>query len=357
MIKLARLLLLASLLAVTGHGQIQVLLGSSNASAPTTVATPTTSNSGGSCTGSDGAGWTCTGTTTVTLLDSTSGATICYTNDGTTTPTATSGTCGFSPVTTYSVALSTASTTTYKVLGSKSGLTNSSVLTVVYTISGGTISLVDSKSGSSSGGGVGAVATSATMNCTGASFGGAIAWGAFNDPTTDVTISDTIGGTASGNTWTGVAPTATTSFAVLLSKFFLMTGTKHFGANQVFKATPVGASLMGISAFCFNVPTQLDNASAVNNTTGAGSSTSCVTGTATTVASPGLYIASLTDNTSGDVITAPSGFTKFEDLKAVGGNSVGGALAWLSSSTSPQSATWAYTGGSQNVCQLITAKP
>ena len=54
------------------------------------VKTPVDTNSGGSCTGSSGA-WTCTGTTTVSFTDA-SADFIRYTNDGSTTPTFTTGT-------------------------------------------------------------------------------------------------------------------------------------------------------------------------------------------------------------------------------------------------------------------------
>jgi len=133
-----------------------------------TVATPTTSNSGGSCTGSDGAGWTCTGTTTVSMADATGSSTICYTNDGTTTPAATTpGTC--STGTTYSTGISTASTTTYKMLGTKSGMLNSSVATVVYTISsGGNWTLIDHNAVPGTAGSN--QLHSMTLNCSGANW-------------------------------------------------------------------------------------------------------------------------------------------------------------------------------------------
>jgi len=97
-----------------------------------TVATPTDS---------PGAG-TYGSTQSVTLSDSTSGATICYTIDGSTPGAATAGTCDSSPTTTYSTAISVSSTTTIKAIGTKSGMTNSGVLTSLYTISGGSPSIL-----------------------------------------------------------------------------------------------------------------------------------------------------------------------------------------------------------------------
>jgi len=81
-------------------------------------------------------------TQSVTLSDSTSGATICYTIDGSTPGAATPGTCDGSPTTTYSTAISVASTTTIKAIGTKAGSVNSGVLSSVYTISPGTLSLI-----------------------------------------------------------------------------------------------------------------------------------------------------------------------------------------------------------------------
>lgn len=74
---------------------------------------------------------------TVTLSDATSGATICYTIDGSTPGAATPGTCNSSPTTTYSTGISVAATTTVKAIGTKATMTNSGVMSSVYTISSG----------------------------------------------------------------------------------------------------------------------------------------------------------------------------------------------------------------------------
>lgn len=87
-----------------------------------TVATPTSSPAAGSY-GSP---------QTISLSDSTSGATICYTTDGTTPAATTPGTCSHG--TTYSSSFLVSTTTTVKAIGTHSGDTNSSVLTSVYTI-------------------------------------------------------------------------------------------------------------------------------------------------------------------------------------------------------------------------------
>lgn len=105
------------------------VLGSNGGSAGT-VATPTDSPGAGSY-GS---------TQSVTLSDATGSAVICYTIDGSTPGAATPGTCDSSPTTTYSGAISVGSTTTVKAIGTKAGMTNSGVLSSVYTISGGAAS-------------------------------------------------------------------------------------------------------------------------------------------------------------------------------------------------------------------------
>ncbi len=92
-------------------------------------------------TDSPGAG-TYSSTQSVTLSDTTSGSTICYTIDGSTPGAATPGTCDSSPTHTYSTAISVASTTTIKAIGTKSGLPNSGVLSSLYTIAAPSISLV-----------------------------------------------------------------------------------------------------------------------------------------------------------------------------------------------------------------------
>jgi len=143
------------------------MVGPVSISSATTVADPTTSNSGGSCSGSDGAGWSCSGTTTVSMADATSSAAICYTTDGSTPAASTPGTCSHGS--TYSSGISTASTTTYKMLGTKSGFTNSAVVTVVYTITVGPITAISTCHGKDQQTVNTAIDTSgSTVDCTGA---------------------------------------------------------------------------------------------------------------------------------------------------------------------------------------------
>lgn len=80
-----------------------------------------------------------TGAQTITLTVGTSGATICYTVNGTTPTATTAGTCdSLTGEMTYSAPFtSPGSSFTLMAIGSKSGLSNSGLLTSVYTISAG----------------------------------------------------------------------------------------------------------------------------------------------------------------------------------------------------------------------------
>jgi len=88
------------------------------------VATPVITLAGGSYTGIQ----------TTTITDSTGGATICYTTNGSTPGAATAGTCDSAPTYTYSSTLTINSSQTIKALGTKKNSTNSSVASSAYTI-------------------------------------------------------------------------------------------------------------------------------------------------------------------------------------------------------------------------------
>lgn len=92
-------------------------------SASGSVASPTFSPVGGTYTSSQ----------MVTISTATSGATICYRTDGTDPTAPTAGTCGAGS-TTYTGAVNVSMNTTIKALGTKSGMTNSSVASATYTI-------------------------------------------------------------------------------------------------------------------------------------------------------------------------------------------------------------------------------
>jgi Chitobiase/beta-hexosaminidase C-terminal domain/Fn3 associated len=90
-----------------------------------TVATPVTSPASG----------TYATTQTVTATTTTSGATICFTNDGTTPTAPTAGTCSGGTTQTYTTGITVSSTTTLRFIGTKSGLLNSGVSGGTWTIS------------------------------------------------------------------------------------------------------------------------------------------------------------------------------------------------------------------------------
>lgn len=127
LLALAMLLATAPLVAqttISGVVDLSGVVSIGSSSGTPTAAQPTDS---------PGAG-TYSSAQTVTLTTSTGAAAICYTEDGT-TPTATAGTC--TNGTTYTGGFTISSTTTLKAIASESGYNNSSVLTSVYTISGG----------------------------------------------------------------------------------------------------------------------------------------------------------------------------------------------------------------------------
>jgi hypothetical protein len=149
-------LLSGLLLVSSAFGQsIMLLVGAGGAGS--NVAAPTES---------PGAG-TYNSTQTVTLSDATGSAAICYTIDGSTPLAATPGTCSHGA--TYSTTIGVAATTTIEAIGTKVGMTNSGVMSALYTIGGGsTPALVSHISGPAviaSGGGA-----STAIYTTGANF-------------------------------------------------------------------------------------------------------------------------------------------------------------------------------------------
>ncbi len=115
--------------STTTVNAIATLSGDNNSALLTSVYT--ISSSVATPTASPGAG-NFTSAQTVTLSDSTSGAAICYTTDGSTPTATTPGTCSHG--TKYSAPFTVSETATVTALGTLSGHTNSSLLTNVYTI-------------------------------------------------------------------------------------------------------------------------------------------------------------------------------------------------------------------------------
>jgi hypothetical protein len=202
-----------------------------------------------------------------------------------------------------------------------------------------TTTLLDHKSGHSSGGGAGAVATTPALNCTGASLLTVSIYAAFNDPSTDVTVTDSVGGNSYAHT-----ATAKSAFSIFLTSTFYAVGSPHVGSSQTFTARPIGASLLGISASCWSGPTVFDSADAGSF------NYPCTPGSVTPTGSPSLFLTYVTSNNTTDVITVNSPFTIIENLLPVGGNSIGGALAWTTSG-SAQSPTWSDTLTLGSLCQ------
>lgn len=116
------ILLVSAAPAITGCKGFFVPICEETNTCPATTAVPTASPAGGAFSTAQ----------TVTLSDATSGATICYTIDGSTPAAATPGTCSHGTV--YSSAISVSATTTIKAIGTLAAATNSSQLTSTYTI-------------------------------------------------------------------------------------------------------------------------------------------------------------------------------------------------------------------------------
>jgi hypothetical protein len=169
---------LLALVASTAFAQGLPFPGITVSVAPSTVATPTDS---------PGAG-TYSSTQTVTLSDATSLAVICYTTDGG-TPTATvAGVCdAVGNEATYTIGFSVAATTTVKAIGTKAAMTNSGVLTSVYTINAPTPTFSPT---------AGAVSNPTTVTIASGACGSYIYWNTTGSPT----AGDTHGTSASVTT-------------------------------------------------------------------------------------------------------------------------------------------------------------
>jgi hypothetical protein len=116
------LLLIAASPLLTGCSGFFVPVCAETNTCPGQTATPTASPVAGAYTSAQ----------TVTLSDTTSGATICYTTDGSTPTATTPGTCSHG--TTYSSPISVSATTTILAIGTLAGGTNSPVFSAAYTI-------------------------------------------------------------------------------------------------------------------------------------------------------------------------------------------------------------------------------
>ena len=87
----------------------------------------------------------------VTITSSTSGATLCYTTDGTTPAAATPGTCSHGTTLSNGGTVTVSSTETIQVLGTESGDSNSSVASASFTVGGAVTSNIDDIPPTSSG--------------------------------------------------------------------------------------------------------------------------------------------------------------------------------------------------------------
>jgi hypothetical protein len=195
---------IASTTTVKAIGTASGMTSSAVASATYTITAPTVAKPTFSP-----AGGTYTGTQTVTLADSTSGAAIHYTLDGS-TPTATSPT--------YTTPLSIATTTTVKAIGTKSGWTTSAVASATYTITAGTVA-------------------TPTFSPAGGTF----------TSTQAVTLADTTTGAAIHYTLDGSTPTATSPTYTAPLSIAATTTVKAIGTKSGWTKSAVASATYTIS--------------------------------------------------------------------------------------------------------------
>ncbi len=320
-------LLFQSMVAIVGAG----------ASAGT-VATPTDS---------PGAG-TYGSTQSVTLSSATGSAVICYTTNGTTPAATTPGTC--STGTTYSGAISVASTTTIKAIATKSGLSNSGVLTSAYMIAP-TISILDHKATQSSD----AVSASVSgMNCAGGNF--VALW--ITSVTTMAGTGDISSTSSPGLTWHRVstgAPGASTQGAWFYAYNASLSGSEDFTFTHTGFLSP---SLWGVCAS--NVKSSADPLDQ-NGESWCNSGTTCQLGAAKTPSENGeLVLFGAAHNAGTFTYSVDSGMTILNQFPtSLGGFAIPGATAYIVRTTATLvQPTWTVSGGTiaDTPIQLVTFK-
>jgi hypothetical protein len=190
---------------------------------------------------------------TVTLGDTTGSATICYTTDGSTPAAATPGTC--STGTTYSTGFNVAATTTVKAIGTKAGMTNSAVMSSVYTISSSPGIHYLTSTAERNGGTVYSVTTLTGIDTTGASLLVAVLNLNNNYDPSSAAITDKLAGTPTSNNWhhltSQIVPTLSTT--VIWYAYDSGAGAPlQVGANHTFIGTYAsnpGAYSIAVAAY------------------------------------------------------------------------------------------------------------
>jgi hypothetical protein len=267
-----------------GTGFVDSAIGSAAYTISANVANPTASPTAG----------TFTTTQTVTLSSSTAGATLCYTTNGTAPAATTPGTC--SAGTTYTTPISVSATETIKVLATLSGFTNSSVVSLTYTIA--------------------PVIVTPTASPVAGSYTG----------TQSVTLSSTTTGATFCYTTNGTTPAATTAGTC-------STGTTYSTAISVVSTetlkvlgTKVGDTNSSVASFTFTITPTLS--------------------TITVLPNPGSLLTTGTLNMSTGI--AGSSFCTFSDASTVLTGATGCVVTWTdaASHSSINSASGLVTGSS-----------
>jgi len=251
---------------------------------------------------------TYTSAQTVTLSDATGGAVICYTTDGGTPTATTPGTCdSVGNEATYSTGFSTGpSTITVKAIGTKAGLTTSGLLTSVYTINISAPAFVSPAISQNTMTGASLIFPALTTSA------GNTLWvvvgyaGPCNNISTGFTVTSTIGGTASGDTFNLTAAGWVTPTRPYSCVGAWVANHIHAGsANYVITATPSANAILGV-ALQFSGVSSLDQT--CSGTKDSGSPAAC-SAAMTPSTTPQIVVGGMFDYYPGDTFAAASPFT------------------------------------------------
>lgn len=243
------------------------------------------------------------------------GATICYLLTGGTPAATVPGTCD-PPAVTYSGTFAVATTSTLKAIGTASGYTNSSVLTSVYTISGGGgISILSTGLGPTGSG------TSSSVDTSTGSGDGLYIWG--SGLNSGITVTDTCG--ANHNTYVQDTSYSNGSNNVVLWHADNGTGSIFTCANQTFTLTGSGFFTWGwVAAHGMKTSSSFDGTTGNN-----ASSTTIQPGSLSPGAGRHLLLGILSAGTGSGTWTVDSGFSVAQAQAFAGGVNYDGALVTL----------------------------